>query len=112
MVCYAPRRERDIRPQLLPEPQAARVARRFLLCFDTAELDACRTQRGLGRHPAPCEIVGAQLDVAPELLVHVALERRAVEHVPEDGADTADEHVHIESGVASRAAVIPATTCS
>src|SRR5690348_11773079 len=112
MVSDAAHREREVGAELLPQPQPARVARRFLLRFDTAELDTGRTLGGVARQAAPLEVVGAMLDVAPELLVHLTLERRAAEEVADSRADAADERPHNDLGVARSAAVMPATTCS
>ena len=73
-----------------------------------AEFDTRGALGGFTRHPASLEIVGAVLDVTSKLVVHLALERRAMEEIPADGAKPADYSSHIESAVALSAAVMPA----
>ena len=77
----AARRELDVGAELPPQTQSARVPRRLFLRFHAAELGARRTLRGVPRQAAPLEVVRTMLDVAPELLVHLALERRAADEV-------------------------------
>src|SRR2546423_1778860 len=112
MVREAARRELDVGAELLPETQSARVARRLLLRFHAAELGAGRTLRSLPRQAAPLEVVRTMVDVAPELLIHLALERRAADEVAYYRPGAADTCSHSDSGVARSAAVMLATTCS
>src|SRR5690242_21663520 len=112
MMREAAHREGEVGPKFVPEPKTARVARGFFLCFHAAELDAGRPLRGVARQSGSLEVVRAQLNVTPEFLVHLALERRAAENVTHFHADTIEECCHTDSGVASSAAVMPATTCS
>src|SRR5690348_626281 len=112
MVADAAHRERDIGSQLFPRAQRARVTRRLLLRFDAAELDARGTLGGVACQAAPLEIVCAVEDMAPVLLVHLALQRGAIEEVTQDRASAVHEYSHNVPGVARSAAVMPATTCS
>src|SRR5579884_2447658 len=112
MAPESARREDDVAADLLPPLDAARVARRLLLRFHAAELDSRRTLGRFARHAAPLEIVRAELDVARELVVHVALERVAADEMASECTNAPYKKSHSDAEVARRAAVIPATTCS
>src|SRR6185437_12437161 len=91
---------------------ATHIARGFLLRLHAPELDARRALGDIAREPAPLEVVGAMLEMALELVVHLALDRGRGEQAARDGAEAGEARVHSDSGVARSAAVMPATTCS
>src|SRR4051812_23069049 len=112
MVDDAARRECNVGAELVPCSQPARVARRLLLRLDPSELDACRALSVFARQPASFQIVRAKRDVASKFGVHVVLHRGSAENASRKGADAQQKVAHNDSGVASNAAVMPATMCS
>ena len=104
--------EEDVGEELIPQAQPARVARRFLLRFDSAEFDSRRSLGRRARQAAPLEVVGAEGDVAPELRVHLALERGTSEQVAQQRSCAEGHRSHSDSGVARNAADMAATIWS
>ncbi len=112
--------EGDVGANLVPRAEAACFARGVLLSLDPAEFDARRALGDLSRESAPLEVVRTMRDVAPELVVHLALERPPADEVTKHrscatdhgGESGGDGGAHSDSGVARSAAVMPATVCS
>ncbi len=86
-------REGDVGAKLVPGAEAACVARRVLLRLDPAELDARRALGDLSRESAPLEVVRTMRDVAPEFVVHLALERAPADEVTQHRSCATDQAV-------------------